>query len=144
MLAHSRVIGNKSHRLIQLYRCYHSKSSVKLVKQTASVGKTASVRGWVRSLRSQKHVSFIVVNDGSDFHGIQAVISNESEIDLKNVGTGASVEINGTLVTTPKGDLEIQASSLNVLGGVTEDYPLAKKRHSLEHLRDVLHLRPRR
>ncbi len=106
------------------------------------------VKGWVRTKRGNKYVTFIAVNDGSTINNIQVVADMNvfSEEALKDVTTGASVSILGTLVESQgKGQtVEIQAKTVEVLGlADPETYPLQKKGHSLEFLREIAHLRPR-
>lgn len=107
-----------------------------------------NVKGWVRTRRGNKTVSFIALNDGSTIHNIQVVADNE-QFDaalLSRITTGASLSVDGTLVESQgKGQsYEIQAKSIVVLGDADpETYPLQKKGHSLEFLRDIAHLRPR-
>ena len=106
------------------------------------------LRGWLRTARHSKNLSFLEVSDGSCFAGIQAVVNPELanyQSDVKPLGTGCSVEIEGELVESPgKGQrFEVHAASVTAVGGVGEDYPLQKKRHSFEFLRTVAHLRPR-
>ena len=111
------------------------------------IGKEVTTGGWVRSIRASKTFGFIVVNDGTFFEPIQVVYSdalgNFEEISKLNVG--AAVIVKGTLVATPeaKQPFEIQASSVEIEGASTGDYPLQKKRHSFEYLRTISHLRPR-
>ena len=111
-------------------------------------GRTVTVCGWVRTIRDSKTLGFIDLNDGSCFKGVQIVfedgkIENYKEVAKLNVGTALSV--TGAVVLTPqaKQPLELHASSIAVEGASTPDYPLQKKRHSLEYLRTVAHLRPR-
>jgi asparaginyl-tRNA synthetase len=110
---------------------------------------TVTVQGWVRTKREQKGFSFIEVNDGSSMAGLQAVINQDVpdyEESLKRISTGASVEVSGVLVPSPgKGQrIELKASTLKVYGEADpETYPLQKKRHSFEFLRDIGHLRSR-
>lgn len=111
-------------------------------------GKQIRVCGWIRTLRNSKSVSFIELNDGSGFKNLQVVFSEESlsnyaEIAALNVGSAVCVD--GTLTETPemKQPFELQASSIAVEGASTPDYPLQKKRHTLEYLRTIQHLRPR-
>ena len=105
------------------------------------------VGGWVRSIRAQKNFGFIVLNDGTFFEPLQIVygdsIGNFEEISKINVGTALIVK--GTLVPTPeaKQPFEIQAAEVFVEGMSTPDYPLQKKRHTLEYLRTITHLRAR-
>ena len=111
------------------------------------IGKEVTTGGWVRSIRASKTFGFIVVNDGTFFEPIQVVYSdtldNFEEISKLNVG--AAVIVKGTLVATPeaKQPFEIQASSVEIEGASSGDYPLQKKRHSFEYLRTISHLRPR-
>ena len=111
-------------------------------------GKTVTVCGWVRTIRDLKTFGFIELNDGSCFKNLQIVfadgeIDNYKEIAGQNVG--AALEIVGTVVLTPeaKQPLEVKARSIRVEGTSTPDYPLQKKRHSVEYLRTIQHLRPR-
>ena len=109
--------------------------------------KEVTVGGWVRSVRDSKTFGFIVLHDGSFFETLQVVyhdtMDNFAEISRLNVG--AAVIVKGTLVATPqaKQPFEIQAAEISVEGASAPDYPLQKKRHSLEYLRTITHLRPR-
>ncbi len=109
--------------------------------------KEVTVGGWIRSNRDSKTFGFLVISDGTYFEPLQIVygsaMSNFSEITKLNVGT--AVIVKGTVAATPeaKQPFEIQASSLTVEGISTPDYPLQKKRHTLEYLRTMTHLRPR-
>ena len=112
------------------------------------VGQGVCVKGWVRTKRGNKAVSFIALNDGSTIHNIQIVADNDKfEASLlSKITTGASLSIVGELVASQgKGQsVEIQASEIEVLGTADpETYPLQKKGHSLEFLREIAHLRPR-
>ncbi|HBN81620.1 MAG TPA: asparagine--tRNA ligase, partial [Ruminococcaceae bacterium] len=107
-----------------------------------------TVCGWVRSIRDSKALGFIDLNDGSCFQGVQIVfeedkVENFREIARQNVG--AALSVTGNLVLTPqaKQPFEIHASEIRVEAPSTPDYPLQKKRHSLEFLRTIAHLRPR-
>mmetsp|Transcript_3966 Transcript_3966/g.10798 ORF Transcript_3966/g.10798 Transcript_3966/m.10798 type:complete len:555 (-) Transcript_3966:3330-4994(-) len=112
---------------------------------------SVAVKGWVRTLRKQKTTAFVEVNDGSSLSGIQCVlsladISDETKQELDNVTTGCAVEVTGPLVKSQGGKqaVEVAAQALRVVGACPgETYPLAKKRHSLEYLRSIAHLRPR-
>ena len=119
-----------------------------LFQKTADyAGKTVQVGGWVRSIRASKQFGFIVLNDGTYFTPVQVVyhdtMDNFQEISKTNVG--AALIVCGTLVETPeaKQPFEIQADTVTVEGPSTSDYPLQKKRHTLEYLRTMPHLRPR-
>ena len=111
------------------------------------LGKEISIGGWVRSVRDSKSFGFIVVSDGTFFETLQVVyhddLANFDEISHMNVGT--AIIVKGTLVATPeaKQPFEIQATEVTVEGASSSDYPLQKKRHSLEYLRTIYHLRPR-
>ncbi len=106
-----------------------------------------SIGGWVRSIRDSKSFGFIVVSDGSYFEPLQVVyhdtLSNFGEISKLNVG--AAILVKGTLVATPqaKQPFEVQAAQVTVEGASAPDYPLQKKRHSMEYLRTITHLRAR-
>ncbi len=110
-------------------------------------GKTVEVGGWVRSIRASKAFGFIVLNDGTYFQPLQVVyhdtMANFAEISKLNVG--AALIVKGTLVETPdaKQPFELQAEQIEIEGASTPDYPLQKKRHTLEYLRTMTHLRPR-
>ncbi len=106
------------------------------------------VRGWLKTARHGKGVSFLEVSDGSCFAGIQviaepALANYDSEI--KHLQAGTAVAVRGELVDSPgKGQrFEIRPGAVEVVGGVGDDYPLQKKRHSFEFLRTIAHLRPR-
>ena len=111
------------------------------------LGKEISVGGWVRSVRDSKSFGFIVLNDGSFFETLQIVyhdtMPNFAEVSKLNVGS--AVIVKGQLVATPeaKQPFEIQATEVQIEGASTPDYPLQKKRHTLEYLRTMTHLRQR-
>ena len=113
------------------------------------VGETVSVEGWLRTARHSKGLSFLDVSDGSSMQGLQVVAPPELpnyEDDVARLTTGCAVRATGTLVESPgKGQrVELRrATSVEVVGGVADDYPLQKKRHSFEFLRTIAHLRPR-
>ena len=111
-------------------------------------GKAVTVMGWARTVSDGKEFGFIDLNDGSSFKGVQIVferanLENYDEIARQNVG--ASLTVKGTLVLTPeaKQPFEIKANKITVEGTSSPDYPLQKKRHSLEYLREIAYLRPR-
>ena len=119
-----------------------------LFRNTAEyAGKTVTIGGWVRNRRPSKQFGFIVLNDGTYFSPVQIVyndsISNFQEISKINIG--AALIVTGELVLTPdsKQPFEIQAESVTVEGASTGDFPLQPKRHSMEFLRSISHLRPR-
>ena len=103
--------------------------------------------GWVRSVRDSKTFGFIVLHDGSFFETMQIVYSDSMDnfTQISKLNVGAAILVTGTLVATPqaKQPFEIQAREILVEGESAPDYPLQKKRHSLEYLRTISHLRPR-
>ncbi len=111
------------------------------------LGKEITVGGWVRSIRDSKSFGFIVLNDGTFFEPLQIVYHDtlENFESVSKLNVGAAVIVTGTLVPTPeaKQPFEIQATKVDVEGESTPDYPLQKKRHTLEYLRTITHLRPR-
>lgn len=106
-----------------------------------------TVGGWIRSVRDSKTFGFLVVNDGTFFEPLQVVYHDKLDnfADISKLNVGAAVIVTGTLVATPdaKQPFEIQADEVYVEGESTPDYPLQKKRHSMEFLRTITHLRPR-
>ena len=142
---------------------------IKEILAMAPESREVTVKGWVRTKRDMKNLIFIEVNDGSCFTGIQCIFDRGAEESAKaaeiaarvEIGTGASVEIRGRLVASPASGqaVEVAARELYLLGEApaedrpanpaipgdtgTPAYPLQKKRHSLEFLRDIAHLRPR-
>ena len=116
--------------------------------QMTCYGEEIIVKGWVRTRRGNKNVSFIALNDGSTINNIQIVVDNANfdENELKKITTGACIGVTGTLVQSMgKGQsVEIQATSIEVYGEADpETYPLQKKGHSMEFLREIAYLRPR-
>ena len=111
------------------------------------INKDVCVKGWVRSRRGNKHVQFVALNDGSTIKNLQIVFDMEkfSEEELKPITTGASIHVDGTLVASQgKGQsVEVQAKTLEIYGTADETYPMQKKGHTLEFLREKAHLRPR-
>ncbi len=111
------------------------------------LGREISVMGWVRTRRGNKHVQFVALNDGSTIKNVQIVFDMEqfSDADLRAVTTGAAIHVDGILVESMgKGQsVEIQARTLEVFGTADESYPMQKKGHTLEFLREKAHLRPR-
>ena len=114
----------------------------------ALIGQKVCVKGWVRTRRGNKNVQFVALNDGSTIKNIQIVIdlAKFSDEDLKPITTGSSLHVEGMLVASQgKGQTsEIQAESIEIYGTAdSESYPLQKKGHTLEFLREKAHLRPR-
>lgn len=116
------------------------------------IGQKVVVCGWVRTVRAQKKLAFLKVNDGSTVQELQIVALAEAKgfEEVCNQGTGASVRVEGEVVESPAKGQEVEIScstaehSIEVLGAVdSKAYPLAKKKHSIEFLREIAHLRPR-
>ena len=111
------------------------------------IGQEITVGGWIRTVRDSKTFGFIVLNDGTFFETLQVVYNDNLDnfTDICKLNVGAAVIVKGTLVATPsaKQPFEIQASEVIVEGASTPDYPLQPKRHTLEYLRTIGHLRPR-
>ena len=117
-----------------------------LVDENVPIGSDMTILGLVRTIRSGKEVAFIEINDGSTLKNIQAVIGEPEKFPiLEKILTGASVRIKGKLVESQgKGQkFEIAAESVDLIGAADASYPLQKKRHSFEFLREIAHLRPR-
>ena len=110
-------------------------------------GQTIEVGGWVRNRRGSKQFGFIMLSDGTYFTPVQVVYNDtiENFQEIAKINIGAALIIKGTLVLTPdaKQPFEIQAQTVTVEGASTGDYPLQPKRHSMEFLRTITHLRPR-
>ena len=111
-------------------------------------GKQITVAGWARSIRASNEFGFADLNDGSYFSSLQVVLENQklsnySEVTALNVG--AAIVVRGTLVLTPdaKQPFELKAEEVEIEGTSTPDYPLQKKRHTVEYLREIAYLRPR-
>ena len=116
--------------------------------KSTDFGAVINIKGWVRTRRGNKNVSFVALNDGSTIKNIQVVIDNEQfgEEFLKPITTGACISVIGTIVESlGKGqNVEIQATEIEIYGTADpETYPLQKKGHTLEFLREIAHLRPR-
>lgn len=116
--------------------------------QEIGAGSMVNLKGWVRTKRGNKNVAFIALNDGSIIHSIQIVVDLAAfdEATMKLITTGACISVNGTLVESPgQGQaVELQAKEIEVYGTAdAETYPLQKKGHTLEFLREIAHLRPR-
>ncbi|MFA5815820.1 MAG: asparagine--tRNA ligase [Bacteroidales bacterium] len=123
-------------------------SKVKTLLSTPPAGQEVTVKGWVRTKRGNKQVAFIALNDGSIIHTIQVVANPESfgEDLMKSITTGACLKVTGKLVESlgSSQPVEIQATEIELYGTADPNtYPLQKKGHSMEFLRDIAHLRPR-
>lgn len=160
---HQRFLAAQKPGAIALFSSSTDSSSIDLTVTVAPRIRTkhatsptdgpVTIKGWVRTVRKQKTLAFIEVNDGSNLSGIQCVVSYDGMNDddtlpaeLDRVTTGCAVEVIGPLVPSQGGKqtVEMAATKLRVVGDCpAESYPLAKKRHSLEYLRTIAHLRPR-
>ncbi len=124
---------------------------IKAILRDGSVGSALTAKGWVRTKRDTKGAAFVELNDGSCFAGLQCVFDNNAMDDaakaaLERVSTGAAVAVKGVLVASPATGqpVELRAESLEIYGESPADsYPLQKKAHSFEFLREIAHLRPR-
>lgn len=116
-------------------------------KEEVYLGKEVTIGGWLRSKRDSKTFGFLVINDGTFFEPLQIVYSDKLDNfeAISKLNVGAALVIKGVVTATPdaKQDFEIQATEVMIEGNSTPDYPLQKKRHSLEYLRTISHLRPR-
>ena len=111
-------------------------------------GKEIVVAGWARTIRASNAFGFIELNDGSYFTSLQIVFEDEKLENYKTIAkqnVGCALVVKGTFILTPeaKQPFELQATSIEIEGASTPDYPLQKKRHSMEFLREIAHLRPR-
>lgn len=117
-------------------------------KQAEYMDQTITVAGWLKSNRDSKSFGFMVMSDGTFFEPIQIVYSEEhltNFLELAKLNVGSAIIVTGQLVATPnaKQPFEIQAREIHIEGSSSSDYPLQKKRHSMEFLRTISHLRPR-
>jgi len=124
------------------------RTKIKELLLNGTVGTEVLAKGWVRTRRGNKNVAFIALNDGSTINNIQVVVDvqNIDENLLKDINTGACIGVIGKLVESPGSGqrVEIQASSIELYGVAdATTYPLQKKGHSMEFLREIAHLRPR-
>jgi asparaginyl-tRNA synthetase len=121
---------------------------IKEVLKSGQPDESVTVQGWVRTKRELKDFTFLEINDGSSMANLQAILDPalpDYDTVLKSISTGASVEVSGTLVSSPgKGqNIELKATAVTLYGDCPADYPLQKKRHSFEFLRSIAHLRSR-
>jgi len=127
---------------------FNKRSKIKLLLESDKIGEQATVMGWVRTKRGNKNVSFIALNDGSTIHNYQVVADPNviNEDILKKVTTGACIKVSGKIVASQGSgqDSEIIAETVEILGEADpEKYPLQPKKHSMEFLREIAHLRMR-
>ena len=126
----------------------YTKIAAVFADSEALSGQTVTVGGWVRTIRDLKGFGFIELNDGSCFKNLQVVMESASLVNYKEIAAqnvGAALIVTGTVVLTPeaKQPLELKAETIAVEGVSAPEYPLQKKRHSVEFLRTIQHLRPR-
>ncbi|PYK66946.1 MAG: asparagine--tRNA ligase, partial [Verrucomicrobia bacterium] len=124
-----------------------SPTSIKDALQSTAPIDAIQVRGWVRTRRDSKDFSFIELNDGSSLRNLQIIARNvlRNYADVQRLTTGASIIVSGALVASQgKGQKwELVADKIDIVGGSDESYPLQKKGHTPEFLREIAHLRPR-
>ncbi len=119
---------------------------IKKLLESTDYGKRVNVKGWVRTKRGSKNVAFIALNDGSTIRNLQIVVDLNAEFEkqLENIHTGASLSVIGTIIESPGSgqQVELQANEIEILGTANPDeYPLQPKKHSLEFMREIAHLR---
>ncbi len=117
-----------------------------ILNQPDEAGEDVLVMGWVRTRRDSPNLTFLEINDGSCLGSLQIVIEEPSKFpDLENIRLGAAVRIVGRLMPVPdrKHKIELHPTEIKLVGESPAEYPLQKKRHSFEYLREIAHLRPR-
>lgn len=123
------------------------RTRIREILSASEAGVEAVVKGWARTVRVGKDVTFIALNDGSCMSSLQVVAGPElsNYADVVRLGTGSAVAVTGLLVESPAAGqrFELQARSVEIVGLADESYPMQKKRHSFEYLRTVAHVRPR-
>ena len=120
-------------------------TDIKVVFETADlIGKEVTVCGWVRTSRDSKNVAFIELNDGTTLKHLQIVIDKALDLEYAEaLHLGTSIKVTGEVVESRQGSVEINAKEITVIGKCPPEYPLQKKRHTLEFLRTMPHLRGR-
>ncbi|XP_066253797.1 asparaginyl-tRNA synthetase [Euwallacea similis] len=130
-------------RLLSLYRNYSETRNIYNILKTRHLGEHVFVQGWIKSVRKQKEVTFLEINDGSTPNNIQVVIPKKID---SNITVGSSICTKGILKETPKGQSEVSADSIILLGecDLSKGYPFApRKQYEQEYIREHIHLRPR-
>jgi asparaginyl-tRNA synthetase len=127
---------------------YNVLMRIKQILKTVAKDQKIAIKGWVRTCRDSKANAFIAINDGSCMSNLQVFVDKEIVSDesiLTRITTGASIEVRGTLVESPgQGQsVEVRADEIIIIGDCPDDYPLQKKRHTNEFLREIGHLRGR-
>ena len=123
------------------------RSTIQSIVSGECQDENVTVYGWIRTARMGKNVAFASINDGSSSSILQIVFNRDrfSDDELSGLSTGACIKVSGKLIDSPGAEQsrEVNAEHLEVIGPVEDDYPLQKKRHSIEFLRTIPHLRPR-
>ncbi|MDD3711434.1 MAG: asparagine--tRNA ligase [Patescibacteria group bacterium] len=119
-----------------------------LYKETSKyLNKNIELGAWVRTVRVSKGIGFIEINDGTFFKGLQVVFSDKLDnfFEVEKISIGSSIEVSGKLIESPAPGqpFELQAEIIKIISLAKDDYPLQKKKHSFEFLREIAHLRPR-
>ena len=126
---------------------YFKKTKIaQIIKEAATPKDSAIVMGWIRTRRDSPNLTFLEINDGSCLANLQIVIENPDRFtDMDRAKLGASVRLEGPLVPVPerKHKIEMHPENVTLIGDCSPEYPLQKKRHSFEYLREIAHLRPR-
>ncbi|QFP42195.1 asparagine--tRNA ligase [Borrelia miyamotoi] len=124
--------------------------SIKEILSNPKIDSKITIKGWIRTKRSNGKISFVEINDGSNIQGIQAIIDKEEiqfeEKKLKKLTTGTSISLTGILILSPSKEqtYEIKTTNFTIIGEADQEtYPLQKKRHTFEFLREIPHLRIR-
>ena len=125
-----------------------TRTKISAILQNPTLNQNILVKAWVRTKRGNKNVNFIALNDGSTIENLQVVAESSlfSDESLKDVTTGACIAVKGILKESQGAgqSIELEAESIEVLGKADpETYPLQPKKHSLEFIREIAHLRPR-
>ncbi len=139
-----RFLNSTKH----FYIVKEKRTKLKEVLSTEPIGQSLTVMGWVRTKRESKNVAFVALNDGSTIQNFQIVADVEKfgEVVIKKITTGASLSVTGQVVASQgQGQAcELQAEEIIIFGEADpEKFPLQPKKHSLEFLREIAHLRPR-
>ncbi|MDR0999616.1 MAG: asparagine--tRNA ligase [Clostridiales bacterium] len=120
---------------------------IKDILKEPQINESMTVGGWVRTVRDNKNFAFIELNDGTHFKSLQIVVNNglPNYASVAKLSPGSAITVTGVLVDSlgQKQAVELQAQNIVINGAATADYPLQKKRHTLEYLRTIAHLRPR-
>lgn len=125
----------------------YGRTRVSAALAASRAGEGLVLKGWVRTVRVGKDVTFLAINDGSSMASLQVVVEPTlpNYLDVCRIGTGSAVAVRGILRESPAAGqkYELAAEELEIIGPADDSYPLQKKRHSFEYLRTIAHLRPR-